>query len=291
MLGHLVHPSVRYGLLLEHGCEKTHNDYMSIQLKAMGVPLGQFGWASVQLDGGIDSVTKKVMQWFQDKITHDAAQPSKVESVGLGQLRLALVLPANSKVSNTMAKTLGLIVSNVVDEGGLIVIPQNSPLLQTWTFLTTIDKSGSIQTPITPTLGYGQTPLSLHGLHIMQTVTDHHIENLTGLGSSGVEIALYISENEHRTVQTHPFIPLPQITTVLKGKASSGSSHGPHASNIDDFDVVIEDENAEDFEGKDVQWAKQIMDLVLKIASREYTPKLKVNSDFQIARDTLAIST
>jgi hypothetical protein len=37
-------------------------------------------------------------------------------------------------------------------------------------------------------------------------------------------------------------------------------------------------------------WKDQVLDLVLKTASREYAPILKGNSDFQIARDTLQIS-
>ena len=53
LVGHLVHPFVRRGLLLEHGCEKIHNDAMRIQLREHGVDLDRFGWASVQMDGGI----------------------------------------------------------------------------------------------------------------------------------------------------------------------------------------------------------------------------------------------
>lgn len=35
MLGYATHPRVAYAVLLEHGCEKTHNDYMKLAMKNM----------------------------------------------------------------------------------------------------------------------------------------------------------------------------------------------------------------------------------------------------------------
>ncbi len=35
MLGYATHPSIAYAVLLEHGCEKTHNDYMNKEMKAV----------------------------------------------------------------------------------------------------------------------------------------------------------------------------------------------------------------------------------------------------------------
>ena len=52
--GYVTHPNVAAALLLEHGCEKIPNDVMRRQLEDAGVPLDRFGWASVQLDGGIE---------------------------------------------------------------------------------------------------------------------------------------------------------------------------------------------------------------------------------------------
>ena len=42
-------------LLLEHGCEKTHNDYMRAALDEAGIDGSRYGFASVQLDGGIEA--------------------------------------------------------------------------------------------------------------------------------------------------------------------------------------------------------------------------------------------
>ena len=36
LIGHLLHPNVRYAVCLEHGCEKTHNDHFSELIEAEG---------------------------------------------------------------------------------------------------------------------------------------------------------------------------------------------------------------------------------------------------------------
>jgi altronate dehydratase len=66
MVGHILHPSVVACVMLEHGCEKTHNDFFRLELDHHGPDGETFPilWASVQLDGGIRSVTEKVVQWI-----------------------------------------------------------------------------------------------------------------------------------------------------------------------------------------------------------------------------------
>jgi hypothetical protein len=56
MLNHLISPVVHKAVLLEHGCEKTHNDYMRKEMQGLGIPETNFGYASVQLDGMNPSV-------------------------------------------------------------------------------------------------------------------------------------------------------------------------------------------------------------------------------------------
>ena len=58
--GHLAHRCVRHAVLLEHGCEQTHNDAVRHHLAARGLAADRFGWASVQMDGGIARVRDKV---------------------------------------------------------------------------------------------------------------------------------------------------------------------------------------------------------------------------------------
>ncbi len=77
-----------------------------------------FGWASVQLDGGIDSVTEKVIHWFEDKLsvvqqqrqsstnstTTTAARPQQRVDVGLDQLRVGIITPPHLEISPKLAR-------------------------------------------------------------------------------------------------------------------------------------------------------------------------------------------
>ncbi len=88
MLGYIVHPMVEHCLLLEHGCEKTHNDFMRSQMAHMGLDLSAFGWVSIQLDGGIKSALEKTEAWFA-QAGADMPAPTAA-TAGLGALRLGL---------------------------------------------------------------------------------------------------------------------------------------------------------------------------------------------------------
>lgn len=59
MVGHVTNPIVSHCVLLEHGCEKHHNDSVAADMARAGVDKSKFGWASVQLDGGIRKVTQR----------------------------------------------------------------------------------------------------------------------------------------------------------------------------------------------------------------------------------------
>ena len=63
--GHLAHRCVRHAVLLEHGCEQTHNDAVRRHLADRGLAADRFGWASVQMDGGIAKVRSKVAGQFE----------------------------------------------------------------------------------------------------------------------------------------------------------------------------------------------------------------------------------
>jgi altronate dehydratase len=62
LLGHIEHPSVRHAMLLEHGCEKVHNDAVRHYLEARGIDSAHLGFASVQMDGGLDNVRHKIVE-------------------------------------------------------------------------------------------------------------------------------------------------------------------------------------------------------------------------------------
>jgi hypothetical protein len=58
---------------------------MSEHLRTMGVNTSDFGWASVQLDGGISKVTEKVMAWFENKFSQENVK--KYPEIGLTKIR------------------------------------------------------------------------------------------------------------------------------------------------------------------------------------------------------------
>ncbi|SVD36548.1 uncharacterized protein METZ01_LOCUS389402, partial [marine metagenome] len=62
--GYLCHPLIRDSLVLEHGCEKLHLEYMRRFLLEENIDPSSYGWASIQKDGGIESVLLKIEDWF-----------------------------------------------------------------------------------------------------------------------------------------------------------------------------------------------------------------------------------
>ncbi|MBM3803715.1 MAG: altronate dehydratase [Acidimicrobiia bacterium] len=263
LLGYLSHPLVRFALLLEHGCEKMHNDFMRHQAERQGIDLSGFGWASVQLDGGIERVTQKIEDWFRGAISNTS--PPAVEPVGLGSLRLGLT--ATGVLQPEAAASLAEVARTIVAGGGTVVVPHNSELLSAPVFLESTVGSQSLE----PSLAYGQQA-STPGFHIMETPTDHWVETLTGLGATGVEIFLAHVAEQPR--QGHPLVPLVQVSaepSLLKSAS-------------EDIDLRLEGDTA--------RWTAAILQQVLAVASRRYTPKalLQGNHDFQLTRGLLGIS-
>jgi altronate dehydratase len=263
VLGHLASPSVRFGLLLEHGCEKTHNDYFRNRLREAGVDPSRFGWASVQLDGGIDSVISKVENWF-DEILRDA-EALEYESAGPKSLRLGLY--ASGYVSDEAALSLAEITLAVVNSGGTVVVPERARVLSSSAYLEAVLG----EHPVENTLAYGQVAKK-SGLHVMEAPTDHWVETATGLGATGVEVML--AHVAGYPLQAHRMIPLLQAS-------SDPETLEKHA---EDLDVVLD--------GGSSVWTEQLLKTVAAVASREYTPRLfgAGNTDFQLTRGLLGVS-
>jgi altronate dehydratase len=149
LAAYAVHPLARRVLMLEHGCEKTHNDaFRNVLAPEQAAGLG---WLSVQLDGGIEPVIRKAVKWFSE-----APRENKTPApVSLSHLRIAFLGESNFfDVPQILA-----------DLGALVVIPGNSEA----------------------TIDYGQ-PAPSHGLHVMRAPTEDLTEILSGLGATGVEL-------------------------------------------------------------------------------------------------------
>ena len=263
VLGYLAHPLVRVGLLLEHGCEKTHNDYFRNRLAEQGLDPERFGWASVQLDGGIDAVVEKVEDWFAGTLKD--LEDLVPEPAGLDHLKLGL--HSSGPLSEEAAESLARLTLAIVGAGGTVVVPERATMLSSSAYLEEVLGSGTVRN----TLSYGQRAVE-SGFHVMESPTDHWVEATTGLGATGVEVML--AHIIGRPLQSHRMIPLVQAT----------SDPGTLKDYREDLDVLLT--------GDPNGWTDAMLDTVLDVASRRYTPKLftQGNIGFQFTRGLLGVS-
>ncbi len=261
LTGYIQHPHVQHCLLLEHGCEKTHNDFMRQALKDASVPTAHLGWASVQLDGGIARVLDKIDSWFSAQIADVASERFKDAKLGLGDLRIGLASEGNlSPEGACLLKACGLAVANA---GGIAVAAAGT---ETGSLFTQNSKTG-------PTLAYAQKA-EIPGVHLMDCPTQHWVEALSGLGATGVDLVL-VHVDRH-PVQGHPLIPALQFTT----------SPTPLSKGSMDVDLILN--RTAEFQ----QNLQQLFDTVGSVLSRQLQVKSMEtgNVDFQITRGPSGIS-
>ena len=263
VLNYLIHPLVRCGLLLEHGCEKTHNDYMRNRLGEMGLDAAQFGWASVQLDGGIEKALERIEGWFRKKV--EEGKVPAAEAVGSQELRLGL--PSVGPVVPEAARAFARLVRRVVTAGGTVVVPEGTGLLGSADFADELLDGR----PAEVCLAYGQRAVA-PGFYVMEAPTEHWVETLTGLGATGVEVLL-THAGEH-PLQGHPLVPLAQVSA----DAAVAGRYG------DDLDLVLD--------GEADEWAGLLLELVCEVAARRRVPRAaeQRNTDFQMSRGLLGVS-
>ncbi len=85
------HPGVRRAMLLEHGCERTHNDAVRHYLSSRGIDSNHLGFASVQLDGGLAKVRHKIGPCFIQELDDESqliieTMRSQAQLLGLNTL-------------------------------------------------------------------------------------------------------------------------------------------------------------------------------------------------------------
>lgn len=261
MLGYASHPYVWHCLLLEHGCEKTHNDFWRRQMEQAGLDPQSFGWASVQMDGGINKVVAKVTAWFQQKLAED--ERHEQVTAGLESLRLGLLTTGEV----TAAALLAQLVRAITAAGGAVVLSEHDPLLRQAAFLESV----SLTEPLRPTLAYGQR-IQQSGFHIMQTPSLQWLEVLAGVGATGVEVMLAVVDE--RPLPGHPLIPVLQAAMAALAQSRY----------LSDLDVLFSGDNQADLE--------QLLNLIGNTLSRTYIPRAnrQQNVDFQITRGMLGVS-
>ena len=284
LLGHLVHRSVRHAVLLEHGCEQTHNDAVRHYLAERGFSVDRFGWASVQMDGGIAKVRARVAGQLEAMAAARApgdgagagaedaprgASGRLRETVGAEELRIALA--ANGPLPDAMGEVFGRLAAGLVAAGATVVVPGNPGLLGSGAFREAAFPAGAGAPAAS--LAFGQ-PADQSGFHVMEAPTENPVETFTGLGATGVEIML--CHVGHTSLQAHPMIPVVQVTA----DASVAKRFGG------DLDRVLAlDRSAGSL-------VEELAALVADAASRRYLPRLwsRGVTEFQLTRGSLGLS-
>jgi len=262
LLGYLRHPLVKHALLLEHGCEKTHNGYYRELMDDQSLDTHDFGWASVQIDGGIHKVTEKMAHWFNDQLNADGE--SELVEVGLEAVRLGLV--TEGVLTDAIVHHMASLTRMIVAAGGSVVIAENDPLLLHPIFADEVLGNQ----PAKPTLDYAQV-MNQPGFHVMFMTTRQWSEMLTGIGAAGVELILaHVSDHP---MSGHPLLPVLQVT------ANPDISPAYET----DLDAVLTESD---------DWTQQLLDLVVDTLARRYSPRLSQSGDtqFQITRGLLGVS-
>ena len=274
LVGYLVHPKVAIGLFLEHGCEKFHNHYFQDFLSGQGYSPDRYGWASVQLDGGIESVTAKVEDWVTTALASyggDAPGESGEDGpAGDERPSLSLGLHAVGDVSENVAAAYAVVALSIIHSGGSVTIPSSASFLESGRFQKELLGPGRFEV----TLGYAERP-GANGLHVMDAPTRDDNETLTGLGATGSEvICTYVDEHP---LQSNPMIPVVQMTAA--GDTDRSATGG--------IDLVL-DPLADGVR----ETAAKIVGRITETLCGQYIPKLHGNgiTAFQITRGRLNVS-
>jgi altronate dehydratase len=262
MLGYLLHPNIRMALLLEHGCEKTHNDYFRSRLVEAGADPSRFGWASIQADGGLDAVTTRVKDWFG---SFDLPAPAEVEGT-VGDLTVAL--EARGDLTPETAKAMALIGREIVGAGGSVVLSSRGALVADENFRYAAFGSPAA---VEPTIAHGQR-FTVPGWHVMRMPGTDWMETATGFGAGGVQqILAHVAGG---TLSAQRFVPVVEFSSDPPTVAKYG----------DDLDAVAI--------GSADEQARAGLEVIAAVAGRRQVPKAVAagNVGFQITRGLLGTS-
>lgn len=262
MLGYLLHPNTRMALLLEHGCEKTHNDYFRSRLVEAGADPSRFGWASIQADGGLDAVTVRVRDWFG---SFNLPSPEEVRGT-VGELTVAL--EARGTLTSETAEAMALIGREIVGAGGSVVLSSRGALLADQGFRYAAFGSPAA---VEPTIAHGQR-FAVPGWHVMRMPGTDWMETATGFGAGGVQQVL--AHVAGGTLSAQRFVPVVEFSNDPETVAKYG----------DDLDAVAS--------GNPREQAQVGLEAIADVASRRHVPKAVAsgNVGFQITRGLLGTS-
>lgn len=259
LTGILRSPLIKYSVLLEHGCEKNHNDSMrqTLRSKFKTIP-SNIGFESVQMGGGVRSAFSNVMR--KCRILSENTFRTKTEN----KLRIGLVVDTRSVMSQIDIDSLQVFCRAVIDKWtGTIVSPSVSCLN---CFQNTF-KMRSVS--------LGDTISEDAGMVLLRGLTDCSMtlsETIGCVASSGVHVLVVMCSKSSNIVQAHPLIPTLLVSLFI----SSSHSH--------DVDLRL---------GHDVlENARSMCDIVASVVSSKLSPHMNRigNVHFQFSRGRTGVS-
>lgn len=278
LLGHLTHTNVSHALMLEHGCEKNHNAWMQEELSSKGIDASRYGFASVQLDGGIESATAKARDWFAAEVRKSEISATRT-SMPLSEFPVAVLGEASSGGGATLAAGL---LRAFVGAGSTAIAPANAAMLRSAAFL---DEVCGGRTGNTPTLAFAQSPSS-PGAHIMDVPKGvfSRVEVVTGLVATGVSAVVVVS-NAAGVAGSPPVAGSPMVP-VLHIVVDDGVEDSPRNAG----DLFLSREPNEDDRSCRVRWLQAVVELISQTFSMKLRPRAADTAAFQIARGPTGVS-
>jgi len=115
-------------------------------------------------------------------------------------------------------------------------------------------------------------------LHIMQTYNDNWVETVSGLGATGIDLALVVVEKNlsNQYFPSHPIVPLLRVV--------NSNISEPNLTLQQNFDLILRSED------ESPKWPELLWKLVTSVFNETYIPKFQDHVDFQISRGYLGIS-
>ncbi|WP_051297789.1 UxaA family hydrolase [Brevibacterium album] len=227
LLGYATHPLTAHAVFLEHGCEKTHNDFFRRSLAGRGIDAGGFDWASIQGEGGIASVTEHVLSALAAAQAAREAARAGADSVAGASAAVSRPAPlvgvsTSAKNAGRTASLVAALVRTLLDGGTGVLIAAADPVLGEDGFLRPLGLDARPE----PTLAHA-AQVRIPGLHLMDDSSSDWLETATGLGASGASVLLVFADEHPR--QPHRFLPTVQVGTAGRSAGMDVLLGGPDA--------------------------------------------------------------
>jgi hypothetical protein len=294
LLGHLTSPLVAHALLLEHGCEMTHNAFFVEQLRARHIQPQAYGWVSLQADGGVTAAKEKISRYLTEQLV--AAPPARRLAAPLSRLSVGILASPGvvdggggdgGSARPQLERTLGLLAGYFGAGGGSVVMLSGCPLLSSAAFT-----DAALAEADAPTLWTGEHP-RVSGIHVVGQPTTGDVPPL-GTGGGGVAAVAAASQGPRlRHVEALAVLDAAGVGLIVcyhlghPAAASAAPGHPmirtisvqvdpPRADNVD---IALHTSAAQD-------WLAHILAAVRQAASGRYTPLAlqQGNLDFQLPR-------